>query len=519
MPAFQAALQPDFLSGPPSGPLPQFGAASPADGAMPPPGFEFQTIPLTKPKKPKKPTPPRDPVAVALANGSLLGVGYGMLGKRLLAAAAAVVTVTLVVLLVAVFHELWLEIVVLVWWVAVVTHGWYLAGRLAKPTLPGAVRKQRLFGLAVSLPVLLIVGLLRFDSARIEQDVADARRDGDCGKATHALDGRWLGHRIANAPLSAEQDDTARACDLLRRATTDLDAALDGDAAKLRAGIAGLRTVLNDLPGHEKMVGNTLDRFLHRLPTDDPCDTKVITDWLGRNRPHRTVLDRAAAVVPRIAPKAIVECGDDLMAANNWTLARERYQQLIDEYPEHDLAPRAQKGVTLATQAIELANVRQLLSSTAGGQPAYCSTPAPYSAAVPYGAASPNRALFFGNAEYTDRLPPEWKATDAADAVVIVCAGAAEMGAPVRTCPYEATLSPLGYTDVTFKKVSIPVKVYEVKTGKLVVDTRVEIGGATCPAVLEYQTTGYADFGPPSEVYVTPADPDVHAGFSPLINP
>jgi hypothetical protein len=483
---------------------------------MPPPGFEFQTIPLTKPKKP---TPPRDPIAVALGNGSLFGVGYGMLGKRLLAVAAALLTITLVILLVAVFQELWLEIVVLVWWVAVIAHGWYLASKRPRPTLPGAARKQRLVALAVTLPVLLIVGFLRFDSAQIEQDVADARRDGDCDKATHALDSRWLGHRIANAPLSAEQDDTARACDLLRQATTNLDAALKGDAAKLRAGIAGLRTVLRDLPGHEKMVGNTLDRFLHLLPTDDPCDTKVITDWLGRDRPNKTVLDRAADIVPRIAPKAIVECGDDLMAANNWTLARERYQQLIDEYPDHDLAPRAQEGATLATQAIELANVRQLLTSTAGEQPAYCTSPAPYSAAAPYGAASPNRALFYGNAAYTDRLPPEWKATDAADAVAIVCAGASELGAPVKTCPYESTLSPLGYTDVTFKKVSIPVKVYEVKTGKLVVDTRVEIGGASCPAVLEYQTTGYADLGPPSEIYVTPADPDVHAGFSPLINP
>ncbi|WP_407779298.1 tetratricopeptide repeat protein [Actinophytocola sp.] len=462
---------------------------------------------------------------MAVANGSLFGVGYGMLGKRLLAVGAGVVTVVLVVLLVTVFQELWLEIVVLGWWVAVVAHGWWLAGKQAEPPVPGAARRQRLVALAVALPVLLVVGFLRFDAGRIEQDVADARQAGDCGKATHALDGRWLGHRIANAPLAAEQDGTARACDLLRQATTDLDAALDGDAAKLPAGMAAMRTVLSELPGHEKMVGTTLDRFLGRLPTDDACDTKEITDRLGREprepreRRDKTVLDRTADVVPRIAPKAIVECGDDLMAANNWSLARERYQQLLDEYPDHDLAPRATAGVTKATQAIELANVRQLLTSTAGEQPAYCTSPAPYSGAVAYGATRPNRALFFGNNEYTDRLPPEWKATDAADAVVVVCAGAAEMGAPVRTCPYESTLSVLGYTDVTFKKISIPVKVYEVRTARLVADTRVEIGGATCPAVLEYQTTGYVDLGPPSEMYVTAADPDVHAGFSPLVNP
>ena len=503
----QPALQPATQVGPPSG---QF-------GAVPVPGFEFDTIPLTKPKKPRKPIPPRDPLAVALGNGSLFGVGYGMLGKRLLAATAAVGTIVLVVLLVAVFQELWLEIVVLAWWVAVIAHGWWLASK--QPTLPEAASKQRLFGLAVMLPVLLIVGFLRFDSARIEQDVADARQTGDCDQATQALDGRWLGHRIVNAPLSAEQDNTARACDLLRQATTNLDAALDGNPAKLRAGLNGLRTVLAELPGHDTMVGHTLDRFLDRLPTDDACDTKEITDWLGRERPTKSVMDRAADIVPRIAPTALVECGDDLMTASNWSEARARYQQLVDDYPDHDLAPRAKEGITKATQAIELANVRQLLTSTAGGQPAYCTSPAPYSGAVAYGATRPNRALFYGNSEYTDRLPAEWKATDAADAVIIVCAGTSEMGTPVETCPYESTLSPLGYTDVTFKRISIPVKAYEVKTARLIFDARVEIGGASCPAILEYQTTSYVDLGPPSEVYVTPADPDVHAGFSSLVNP
>jgi hypothetical protein len=103
--------------------------------------------------------------------------------------------------------------------------------------------------------------------------------------------------------------------------------------------------------------------------------------------------------------------------------------------------------------------------------------------------------------------------------VLIVCAGTTEYGTPVETCPYENPLSIAGFTDVTFKRVVIPVQVFEVKTGKAVLSGKVEIGGASCPAVLEYYSPGAIDSGPPSEVYVTPSDPDVHAGFNAMINP
>ena len=485
---------------------------TPADSTY----FDPDTAPIPILVKPPRVIPPRDPLAVALGNGSLLGLGYGMLGRRALTTLAVLGTVVLVALLATTVRTFWFEVVVLGWWVAVIAHGWYLATKQARPD-KGEARRQQLVALAVALPVVLVVGVLRYDSARIENTVADARQAGDCAAAQDALDARWVGHRIADAPLSVVGDDTVEACDQLGKAAVNLDAALTGDAEALRAGIGRLRSVLNLQPGHEKMVERVLDRFLDRLPTGDACSTKVLTDWLGHVPRDKSVLDRAVDIVPKIAPEAMVGCGDNLLANSNWTLARERYQQLLDEYPDHDLAPRAQEGVTKATQGIELANVRQLLTTTTGGQPSYCTTPAPYSGAVAYGATRPNRALFYGNAEYTDRLPAEWKATDAADAVLIVCAGTTAFGTPVETCPYEAAISPLGYTDVTFKRVAIPVRVFEVKTGRLVADTQVEIGGTSCPAILQY--TGFSALGPPSEVYVTPADPDVHAGFAPLITP
>jgi hypothetical protein len=474
-------------------------------------------MPITAPTKPKRPKPPVDPLAAGLGNASFLGVGYAMLGRWWLTILTTLVTVVLVVLLATSVRTLWFEILVVVWWVAVIAHGWVLARRGQRPE---RVRRQRLVGLAFALPVVLAVGLLRFDAAGIYQDVADARADGDCARALSALDGRWFGHHVADAPLSAKGDDTVRACDLLRQAGNNLDTALSGDVEALRTGMARLNTVLQDLPGHEEMVGRTLDRFLDGLPTDDACDTRVLTDWLGRANDNGTVLDRAADVVPEIAPEVIVECGDEMMAENNWTVAKERYQQLLDEYPDHDLAGRAQEGVTKATQAIELANVTQLLTPPyTGASPDYCTKPAPYSGAVAYGATRPNRALFYGNDEYTNRLPAEWKATGPADAVLVICAGATEYGPPVETCPYESTLSPFGYTDVTFKKISIPVRVFEVKTARVVIDVRVEISGASCPAILEYTSYGTVDLGPPSEVYVTPSDPEVHAGFNSLVNP
>jgi hypothetical protein len=484
------------------------------------PDYEFQTMPITAPTKPRRPPRPKvpcDPAAAAIGNGSLLGIGYALMGRWGLAVLAALVTVGFAVLLATTVQTLWFELVVVGWWVLVIAHGWLLAKRQTTP--PDTAKRQRLVALAVTVPVLLVLGAVRFDAARVDMAVADAKQAGDCADARQALDRRWVGQRIIDAPLYVEGDDTIRACDLLQQANTNLTTALTGDAAALRGGVDRLRTVLHDLPGHENMAGTVLDRFLKKLPTDDACDTATITSWLGSIKPDRTVLDRAKKTVPRVEPKALVLCGDQMMTANNWTAARERYQQLIDKYPGDDLAPRAKEGVTRATQAIELANVRQLLATSTGTVPDYCTKPAPYSAAPAYGAVRPNRALFYGADDYTNRLPAEWKATDAADAVLIICADESQFGAPVETCPYESPLSPFGYTDVTFKRILVPAHVFELKTGREVSNTVVDIGGASCPPVLQYYAPGSVDLGPPSETYVAPADGDISGAFAPIIGP
>ncbi|KUL23233.1 tetratricopeptide repeat protein [Streptomyces regalis] len=465
---------------------------------------------------PSEPAPPEgrahDPLAVALGNASLLGVGYLMLGRRKLAVAAVVVTVVLVSVLASVARP-WCEVVVLLWWAAVIAHGWFLAARRTRRV---AVRRLRLVALGVTVPVLLTVGLLRFDASRIERSVTGARESGDCADVLTAQDRVWFGHRIADAPLTVRGDETVQACHRLRTAKDRLTTGLTGDTGALKAGFATLASVLTD-PGNDKTVEAVLNGFLSGLPAKEPCDTVTVTDWLRERKPSHNVLDRSADTATRTAPAALVGCGDDLLADKDWEKARTRYQQLLDQYPDDALTAKARGGVKKTTLTIELANVRSLLKGSTYLEPEYCDTPAKYSGAAPYGKGT-NRALFYGNKYYADLLPAEWKATDAAHAVLVVCADDDEDGTAVRTCPYENKTFPQFPRKVTFHKIAIPVKVYELRTGKLVADRKVQIGGASCPEVLEYETYGPTDLGPPSDVQVTESKADVRDAFRPLIN-
>lgn len=455
-----------------------------------------------------------DPPAVALANASFLSAGYLLLGRRGLAAGTGLVTLVLLILLGSEFRSARFELVVLLWWAVMVAHGWFLAHQWG--TRRVSVRGQRLTAVAVALPVLLVAGLLRLDASRTEGKVADARQSGDCAAALSAQGGLWFGPRVADAPLTARGDRTVRACHRLGAAEHQLTTGLGGDTTALKAGFNGLGTVLADLPGHEKMVDTVLDGFLGGLPTKVPCDTVTVTDWLRQRRPSHDDLDRAAAVVPKTAPAALVGCGDDLMDAKEWAQARIRYQQQLDQYPTDRLTAKSRGAVEKATLAIELDNVRTLLGDSTGIEPDYCTKPAKYSAAAPYRKGT-NHALFYGDDEYTGKLPGSWHATDVTKAVLVVCVGEKDYGTTVRTCPYENKFMPDFPTEVKFRKIAIPVKAYELRTGRLVSSTKVQIGGGSCPSYLEYTNYGTLDFGPPSEVYVTPSKADIRSAFSSLI--
>jgi len=109
--------------------------------------------------------------------------------------------------------------------------------------------------------------------------------------------------------------------------------------------------------------------------------------------------------------------------------------------------------------------------------------------------------------------------TPLSNAVLVICAGDSDYGTAVQTCDYESKFSVYGYEAVTFHKIAIPIRAYELRTGRLVANTKVQISGSSCPSTLEYTTYLSFDSGPPSEVYVTPHASNVRAAFDSLINP
>jgi hypothetical protein len=449
-------------------------------------------------------------VAAALGNASLLGIGYLLLGHWR-PAALAVLGTGMLLKLTASAAATWCEILLLLWWAAGIAHGWFLARRRAEHVVR---RGQRAGALAVTVAVLLTAVLLRVDAYGIEDRVNEAREGGDCATAVAAQDEVWSGHRLAGAPVVEPGDAVVEACHRLERAASRLAAGRSGSIDDLERGFGILAGVLKK-PGNEKTVQTVLDAFLDGLPTKDSCDTADITDWLRDREPTRDVLDRSADTATRTEPAALVGCGDHLMDEDAWQQARARYQHLLDEHPDDALANEARGGAEKATLAIELDHVRGLVEDTTSTSTGYCDAPAKYSGAPPYRKGT-NRALFLGDTEYTDKLPGGWRTGDPAKAALVVCAGTAKNGAAVESCYYENDKSEYLPYNVTFYKVKIPLKVYELRTGKRVDPREVQISGGSCPSVLHYEYYGTYDYGPGDE-FVSTAKSDVRDAFRPVV--
>ncbi|MCE7008141.1 hypothetical protein LWC34_35785 [Kibdelosporangium philippinense] len=443
-----------------------------------------------------------DRLAVAIGNASLLGVGYLLLGRKAWAIVTTLVTVAFLVLLGVTVPGTWFEVLFVVWWAALITHGWYLAG---KPGRPAPVRWPRVIALLIAVPVLTSVAYARFDAASIEDNITEARDSGDCPKAQSALDRIWFGHYVVDGPMAVRSENTAAACARLLETARALQVATsESDTRGLQAAYRELDAIRTDLPGHDMMVGTVLNGFTERVSDRDPCGISEITDWLRRRPASNNLLDRPADIVPRIAPAALVACGDDRARNNDWNGAKERYQQLLDQYPGHELTAKAQEGATKAKQSLELIHVSSLGAK-------YCQTPAAYSGAPAYTKGTANRAVIHHtdnlNDGYIKKLPQDWQA-DTSQAALVVCIGEREAGAPIRTCRYRI-LSNGQVRNVTFSKTAYSVKGYELRTGNLVIDTRVEFGGAVCPQTVTV-------FGDQSRMPAEPADSDIVAAFAPI---
>ncbi|GIE91327.1 hypothetical protein [Actinoplanes regularis] len=482
-------------------------------GWHPQQGWQQTPPPMIPP--PMVPAPPKEPrkadrLAVAAANASFLSIGYFMMRRVGLGLLTLLISFVLMFFVVPSVHTVLIEVVAVLWWLAMIAHGYFLAQGPVEPTTR---LRQRVLGISAAVVVLLVLGLLRVQAAGIGQTVADAKAGGDCTHALEGLDKVWLGLRIANAPLAAEGDDTVTACRQLNDAGERLTSGLSGDVADLNSGFNQLNTVLTTKPGHEKMADSVLDRFLAGLPTSNPCETVEITRWLGQRAKTNNTLDRSADVVAQHEPNALLGCADSYMTAQQWTSAQTVYQQLVNAYPADPNKARAEAGIAKAGLAIELDTLKD---RTSGSSPEYCGNPSKYSAAKAY-RKGVNRAMFFGNSTESGRLPSAWKTTNPEAATLVVCLGSDTQGAAVRTCDYRSSFGTGGLHSVTFHKVKISVKGYEIKTGKLVINQTLQFGGSSCPATVRYTSSFGIDTGPPRHMTVTVDAKDVRAQFQKLI--
>ncbi|QKW07733.1 hypothetical protein HUT18_16430 [Streptomyces sp. NA04227] len=485
------------------------------------PTYEGGSPEPAPPERPpeRQPAAAQDPLAVALGNASLLGLGYLFLGRRKFALAAVVVGVVLVNLYRS-QAERWCEVVLLLWWVAVVAHGWYLARGAAGQG--GNRTRQRVAAASVTAVVALTAGLLRLDAHAIESDVSAAREDGDCAKALEAQDRVGLRHRLTGATVVAEGDATADACELLYEARSALRRT--GDTRSLARGFTLLDEVLAD-SGNTATARTVLNEFLGRLDGSGTCETVTATDWIREDRkPTRNLLDSSADAAENAAPAALLGCADSLMDTSSWDRAKGRYQRLVEEFPQDSRVDRARKGLRKAIVSGELEKVDELVDQATDNTSGYCAHPTKYSDAP---SRKGGRTLFLGDDAYTKQLPGDWRTDDPTKAAMVACAGEADYGDTVDTCSYEyegsgivkpipvypETSSPANLQEVSFHKVKIPVKVYELRTGKLVSKRDVQISGGSCPRTLDYEYYMY-DTGPDEQQYVSTAKSDVRAAFS-----
>lgn len=87
----------------------------------------------------------------------------------------------------------------------------------------------------------------------------------------------------------------------------------------------------------------------------------------------------------------------------------------------------------------------------------------------------------------------------------------------MRTCRYTPFIGSSGTdTWVTFYKIQVPVRVYELRTGHLIRTGNVQISGSVCPATISYTTYNGIGF-PDTEQDVKPTAATIRSAFQPLV--
>lgn len=510
--------------------------------------------PFVPPPRPVPP-PPADPVVAVLGNASGLGLGYALIRRPALAAGALIGTILLLALIVN-DPEAWVwRVLLAAWWLAAVGHAFWITRRptseLVDPEDADPRWRPRVFTAGIVVLALVTIAWNRYDATAIVEAAEESHQSGDCQTAAESLGRLGAVHRLADGPTTLRGEEALEACELLLEAEdadpvtaeglieTYLDhpgARWDG-AGPLRAerlfevvvdspesyvthlddAFAQLSASLEDTPDQSERVRGIVEEFLADFPeVAGACAAMNIDDWLQEQDWEAPELSEpVAADAPQVPPR-IVACARAFFEGDNLEGARDAYERFLADYPDHELVPEATDELEEVETAIERENVIALFD-----QKTYCENPAPYRAAPAYEGDGPHAMQTFGIDPFEYDFPESWRAVDVDDTVLVLCVEGPERGSLQATCAYDAGASAIqpisGYVDVDFYATRFEVRAFELRTGERVAAYSAEVGDP-CPDILEYESYGYLDTGPPSEVDSEYSDKDVRDIFSRLMD-
>lgn len=472
---------------------------------------------------PERPT--ADLLAVLLGNATLLGLGYAFLRRFGLFAAALVGTVVLVGILAAVPGAPGWPIVLAVWWLAMIAHGWWLArpGRVSPAERP---LTQRIVAGAVVVALAATVVGLRVDTARTVDDAAEAHAAGDCDRASELLERIGPADRVVYGSMALEGEADLAACGLLlealapveqeREAAAELQVYMDNpralwdgagplraghllkaaydsghvDQKALEAGFEQLETTLDEAPSQAGRVESVAEAFLTDLAGEpDHCEVRDVVEWVDGQGWKAPELAEPVAAASDEVPRRILGCARTLADADELTSSRHTYEAFLHDYRDDRRADAASDELYDVITGIQRKRVRDLLTADR-----YCDNPEPYRGAAPYRRSGGNPMRVYGIDPVAHAFPRPWRASSLEDMVLVACVDGPKDGSYQDTCAYETDIGPFG-SDVDFYASRFDVKLYEVRTGRQVAAFSDEFGEPCPPSILVKSYTGF--FVPP----------------------
>lgn len=497
----------------PAGPPPPAWSPPPVPPAAP----QFASPP-PRPPRPARPRPATDPVVAVAGNATMLGLGYVLMRRPVLAVLALCGTGFLVwSAAVQTENPLW-RYLLPAWGLVMILHAWLLTRRtrpsrlidpvvLARPPKsavlfgapgPDPTRLPRVFAVTAAALVLVTVVWFRFDAWWIAEDAQAAHVAGDCEAATASVDRLDAVHRVAFGPVVLRGEEEREACDLLltaleegREAPTDAAATIeqyldhpgarwDGagpqraqfllesalldsnpQSAVLQEAFDQLTATLDEHPDQSDTVESTVEGFMADLAEARPCTGYAVDEWLAAQSWDAPELTEPVAAVADQVPVRHLNCAKETAGIDGGTGAAS-FREFLNRYPDHELAGEAADGV--------------LASGT------YCTDPIAYEGAPDPGGAGPHPMQLVGTWGAEGRgFPDSWLAQSAAETALAVCVEA-EGGEFQEVCRYQRSDGSI--FSAFFFAHRFTITAYALRTGEVVEEYAREIGNP-CPSTLD----------------------------------